>query len=57
VVSLGLPQGFQIIMVGRGDEYIVSNGRTIIQAEDRLLVLTEAEQLREVESRLGWTEA
>jgi len=57
VVSLGLPQGFQIILVGRGDEYIVSNGRTVIQAEDRLLVLAEAEQLREVEPRLGWTEA
>jgi potassium/hydrogen antiporter len=56
VVSLGLPPGFQIILVGRGDEYIVSNGRTVIREGDRLLVLTEAEQLLEVEPRLGWIE-
>jgi len=54
VVSLGLPPGFQIILVGRGDEYIVSNGRTVIREGDRLLVLTETEPLRRVGSRLGW---
>lgn len=56
VVSLGLPPGFQIVLVGRGDEYIVSNGRTVIQEGDRLLVLAEAEQLSKVKPRLGWTE-
>ncbi|HHX44554.1 MAG TPA: potassium/proton antiporter [Chloroflexi bacterium] len=57
VVSLELPPGFQIVLVGRGDEYIVSNGRTVIREGDRLLVLAEEDMLRDVQPRLGWTEA
>jgi cell volume regulation protein A len=56
VVSLGLPAGFLIIMIGRGDEYIVSSGSTVLQGHDRLLVLAEAEQLYHVVPRWGWLE-
>jgi potassium/hydrogen antiporter len=39
IVDLALPQGFLIVLVTRGDDYVVPQGDTILRSGDRLLVL------------------
>ncbi|MFN3308576.1 MAG: TrkA C-terminal domain-containing protein, partial [Anaerolineales bacterium] len=42
IVEMGLPDDFLVILVARGNEFLVPSGSTILQAEDILLTLSEA---------------
>jgi cell volume regulation protein A len=46
----GLPRGALIVLIGRGDEFIVPNGGTVIEAGDRLLMLAGEEDLGKTRS-------
>src|SRR5690606_9316918 len=48
VVALDLPAGTLIVLLQRGDGYVVPEGRTIVRAGDRLLVLAEGEALGKI---------
>jgi cell volume regulation protein A len=45
IVELGLPPEALVILIGRGAEFIVPKGSTVIEAGDRLLVLADAQAL------------
>jgi cell volume regulation protein A len=47
IVEVGFPRGALIVLVGRGDSFIVAKGATVIQPDDRLLVLADKEDLAE----------
>jgi cell volume regulation protein A len=48
VVSLDLPPGALIVLLQRGDDFVVPEGRTVLRAGDRLLVLAEGDVLEVV---------
>lgn len=48
VVSLDLPSGALIVLLQRGDDFVVPEGRTVLRAGDRLLVLAEGDVLEVV---------
>jgi cell volume regulation protein A len=50
VVSLGLPQGALIVLLGRGNEFIVPTGRTVLEAGDTLLILADENALAETQA-------
>jgi cell volume regulation protein A len=39
IVQSGFPKGALIVLIGRGKEFIVPNGGTVIEGGDRLLIL------------------
>jgi len=45
IVGAGFPKGALIVLIGRGEEFIVPNGGTGIELGDRLLVLAGEEDL------------
>lgn len=45
IYELGLPSGYLVILITRGQEYLQPNGGTILQSEDTLLALTEKSAL------------
>jgi len=49
IVELGLPDDFLIVLIGRGDEFIVPSGSTILQERDILLTLSENASFREIQ--------
>jgi cell volume regulation protein A len=55
VVRLNLPPGALIVLLQRGDDFLVPEGRTIIRGGDRLLVLAEGDTLAEVQHIIGRT--
>lgn len=55
IVQLSLPREVLIILIGRGNEFIVSTGGTVLQAGDTLLMLAEAEAFRQIEASLTRT--
>ncbi|MBN8633766.1 MAG: potassium/proton antiporter [Anaerolineae bacterium] len=52
IVNLALPEGILIVLVGRGDEFLVPNGSTILEANDRILVLADAAAVHALRQRL-----
>lgn len=56
IVELGLPRGALVVLVRRGDESIVPNGGTILEADDRLVMLADDEALASMQSRLAGDE-
>jgi cell volume regulation protein A len=48
IVELGLPRGALIVLLVRGDEFVVPTGRTTLEAGDMLLILADQEALAEV---------
>ncbi len=48
LVSLNLPEDSLIVLIGRGEEYIVPRGGTILEKSDVLLVLSEPETLQQI---------
>ncbi len=50
IVDLGIPQGALIALVSRGDEFIVPNGATALEAGDTLLVLAGKDDLTATQS-------
>ncbi len=50
IVGAGLPKGALIVLIGRGNEFIVPNGGTVIELGDRLLMLAGEEDLARTRS-------
>jgi potassium/hydrogen antiporter len=48
ILDLGLPNGALIVLVHRGEEFLVPSGSTILQAGDRMMVLADNESLADV---------
>ncbi len=48
IIELGLPQQSLIALVGRGEEFIVPSGSTVLEEGDTLLVLVKQKDLPEV---------
>lgn len=51
IVSLGLPDDALIVLIGRGDEFVIPNGATVIEPDDTLLVLAGEKSLKELRSK------
>jgi potassium/hydrogen antiporter len=45
IVEIGFPRGALIVLIGRGDDFIVPRGGTVLEAEDALLVLADKADL------------
>lgn len=43
IYQLGLPQDYLIVLIARGEEFLIPNGSIILQAGDRMLALAETE--------------
>jgi cell volume regulation protein A len=52
IVELGLPKDSLIVLLSRGDRYIVPSGGTVLEEGDVVLVLVNRDNLAEVRSRL-----
>jgi cell volume regulation protein A len=52
IVELHLPREVLVILIGRGDEFLVSTGSTVLQADDTLLILANQFQFRHVSGLL-----
>jgi cell volume regulation protein A len=50
IVNLGLPKSALIVLLSRGDEFIVPRGGTVLQPGDTLLVLSRKEEISDVRS-------
>jgi len=53
LVELGIPKGFLIILVARGDDFVLPDGGSALKSGDTLLVLSDRESYDEVRNRLG----
>ncbi len=51
IVELGLPDDFLVILVGRGDEFLLPSGSTVLQADDLLLTLSENQSFLEIQKK------
>lgn len=45
IVDVGFPRGALIVLIGRGDSFIVAKGGTVILPQDRLLMLADKKDL------------
>ena len=52
IVELGLPKGALVVLIGRGKEFMIPSGGTVLEREDSMLVLADKESLRETKKRL-----
>jgi cell volume regulation protein A len=50
IVGAGLPKGALIVLIGRGNEFMVPNGGTVIELGDRLLMLADEADLSKTRS-------
>lgn len=57
IVELKLPKDVLIVLVSRGDEFIVPSGSTVIMAGDTLLVLGDKQAVFEVKTHLANAQA
>jgi Trk K+ transport system NAD-binding subunit len=48
IVEIGLPRGVLIVLVSRGEEFLVPSGGTVLEAGDKLLVLAEKSELADI---------
>jgi potassium/hydrogen antiporter len=53
IVTAAFPRGALIVLIGRGDKFFVPNGGTVIELEDRLLVLANDEDLATTRAIVG----
>lgn len=56
IVELRLPPELLVLLIARGNEFLVPSGGTILRAGDRLLVLSEEKALYKVITRTGLRE-
>jgi cell volume regulation protein A len=52
IVDLGIPRGALIVLIGRGEDFVVPSGGTLIEPSDRLLILGDREALALVSAML-----
>ena len=56
IVELGFPKGSLIVLINRNDQYVTPRGDTIIEAGDRLMVMTDDQQaVKAMKACLGIT--
>ena len=53
VVELDLPTGMWLSLIGRGGEFLVPQGPTVLQAGDELTMLASPGEKRQVEELLA----
>lgn len=53
IMGLRLPQDLLVVLVARGDTFVIPRGATMLESGDRLLVLGENSSLEEARQRLG----
>lgn len=53
IVEIGLPSGLLIVLIARKGEFLVPRGSTVIQAGDRLLVLSDPAAIAVMRTLLG----
>lgn len=53
VMNLRLPQDVLVLLIARGDGFVIPRGATVVEPGDRLLVLGEEPSLEEARRRLG----
>ena len=52
IVELSLPKGTLVVLVGRGSEFIIPSGSTVVNQGDSMLVLADKESLKHTEKIL-----
>ena len=52
IVDLRLPQGALVVLVSRGEDFVVPQGSTLLQAGDTILVLADQASLPAIEAKL-----
>lgn len=56
IVELGFPKGSLIVLINRNDQYVTPRGDTVIEAGDRLMVMTDDQQaVKAMKACLGIT--
>ena len=56
IVELGFPKGSLIVLINRNDQYVTPRGDTVIEAGDRLMVMTDDQQaVKAMKTCLGIT--
>lgn len=55
IMELGLPRGSLILCFQRGDEVIIPTGETVIEPQDRLLIISTRKTIPDVEEALTTT--
>lgn len=55
IMDLGLPKGSLILCFQRGDEVIIPTGTTIIEPQDRLLIISTRKNIPDIEEALTTT--
>jgi len=53
IVDLALPRGVLVVLLNRGDQFIVPGGSTILKAQDRALLLATPEQVEDLRPRFS----
>jgi cell volume regulation protein A len=53
IVELGLPPGALIALIGRGDQFLVPKGNTVLEADDRILLLANQAVLEQTRDCLS----
>lgn len=53
IVDLGLPKGALLVLIGRGNNFFVPSGGTVLEAGDTLMVLADPESLEQVRRLLA----
>jgi len=53
IVELGLPQQFLIMLIARGNEFVLPSGGTVLEAGDVLLALTDVESSETVRDKIA----
>ncbi len=53
IVNLGLPEDSLIVLIARGQEIVVPNGSTTVEASDTLLVLADKPGLQKIQASLS----
>ncbi|MGQ3685284.1 MAG: potassium/proton antiporter [Candidatus Loosdrechtia sp.] len=56
IVELGLPANFLIILIVRGNDFVLPSGKTILQANDTLLALSDKQSFAEVQVKFNLLE-
>ena len=54
IVTLGLPKSALIVLIGRKRHYLVPRGDTVVEGEDRLMIMTDDRQvIKQMQACLG----
>lgn len=53
IVDLTLPHSFLIILISRGNDYLISKGSSMLEAGDILIVLSDKKAIDEVQRKYG----